>query len=91
MRRNERKLQVLRLLAEGPKTPSELSAILGKSEDWVRATISRYVRQGLVRAERIQGGVVYMITDKGLQRLDYLERTMGARRWIPVATGTESF
>jgi predicted transcriptional regulator len=72
MRRNQRKLQILRLLADNALSIEEIADVSEISTQSAAMCVLRYRRQGLIVA-KING--VYSITSRGLNRITYIEKT----------------
>ncbi len=79
MERNERKLQILKVLCNGGVTSSELADILGLNPVTASCLLGNYARQGLLRRRlRKQPGsppreYYYTIGKKGEGKVEYLE------------------
>lgn len=73
-RYNETKLLVLlRLEGGSEKLASEIASELGKSHESIAMALLRYKQWRLVNRHRIGGAYLYSITEKGLERLYWLE------------------
>ncbi len=77
---NELKLPVLQLLStHGPMKSGVLIKRLSESEaitldiHALRMALMRYYKQGLLRRERSGGTFTYTISERGIQRLRWLE------------------
>jgi DNA-binding transcriptional ArsR family regulator len=77
---NVLKLQVLRLLAKtGPADSSSLAITISRAKDFevdihaLRMALMRYHKQGLLKRERVGGIFRYALTERGSQRLRWLE------------------
>lgn len=76
---SEQKIRILNEVDNLGSTTSEgLSNSMGIKIEVARNQLSRYKRQGLLDYDRERDGrfirYVYYLSDKGLRRLDYLER-----------------
>jgi DNA-binding transcriptional regulator PaaX len=82
---NQLKRVLLRVLADnGPLDSDSLLQILTSS--WkvqleihaVRMALMRYYRQGLLKRIRSGGQFTYALTDRGIRRLEWLEKQAGS-------------
>lgn len=71
MQRNERKLQVLQILANNPLSIEEIADTAGIDKHTALVYVSRYQAQGLVA----KIGDMYALTTRGLDRIAYLLRS----------------
>ena len=78
---NELKLQILQVLSKtGPVDSSSLAGAIAESKRMaldihaLRMALMRYYKQGLLRRERARGMFRYALTERGLQRLHWLEQ-----------------
>ena len=71
---NDVKKEILAILDEmGELTAREAAGIVGRSHESVAMALLRYHRQGLVSRYTREGKTrVYKLTDKGVERLEYL-------------------
>ena len=77
---NELKLKILRVLSKtGPADSVSLERVIAGSKEItldihaLRMALMRYYKQGLLRRERSGGMFRYVLTERGLQRLRWLE------------------
>jgi DNA-binding transcriptional regulator PaaX len=77
---NELKLPVLQLLSiDGPTNSGKLIKRLAASKGFsldihaLRMALMRYYKQGLLKRERSGGTFTYTISERGIQRLRWLE------------------
>jgi hypothetical protein len=78
---NVLKLRVLRLLSKlGPIDSGSLANSIAESQESkldihaLRMALMRYHKQGLLRRERSGGSFHYCLTERGIQRLRWLEQ-----------------
>ena len=78
---NELKLHILRILSKtGPVDSSGLAKVISESKQIaldihaLRMALMRYHKQGLLRRERTGGLYRYTLTERGRQRLSWLEK-----------------
>ena len=72
---NERKLDILRIAeSEAGITSNSLADLMDSKA--ASMALMRYHRMGLLSRSRDGGEYVYVITERGLERLEYLEETM---------------
>ena len=78
---NELKLRILRLLSKtGPMDSSSLASTIAESKEItldihaLRMALMRYHKQGLLKRERSGGTFTYALTERGIQRLRWLEQ-----------------
>jgi DNA-binding transcriptional regulator PaaX len=85
---NELKIPILQLLIKNG--PMNSSSVIGKLADSrgitidihaLRMALMRYYKQGLLKRERSGGAFTYTISERGVQRLRWLEQ----QRRIPKA------
>ena len=71
---NEAKLEILEALEElGEATVEDVASMLDRSYESVGMALLRYHRHGLVSRYKVQGRIrMYSLTDRGLERLEYL-------------------
>ena len=78
---NEKKLAVLKALARnGPMTPAEIAVAVGRYPVWAMYSyMRRLAGMGLVTRGRQyrRGRMLYWLTEKGTQRLSWLNATRG--------------
>jgi DNA-binding transcriptional ArsR family regulator len=77
---NVLKLRILRLLSKaGPADSNTLATTIAETNDAsidihaVRMALMRYYKQGLLKREKVGGVFRYAITERGIQRLRWLE------------------
>ncbi len=80
MEKNERKLQVLKILCNGGITSSELAETYGLHPGTASVLLANYHRQGLLRRRlrkepggAPRGEYYYTIATKGVRKVEYLE------------------
>gem|GEM_PF-970799 len=78
---NVLKLRILRLLSKtGPTDSSSLASTIAESKEItldihaLRMALMRYHKQGLLKRERAGGTFTYALTERGIQRLRWLEQ-----------------
>ena len=78
---NVLKLRILRLLSKtGPTDSGSLASTIAESEEMtldihaLRMALMRYHKQGLLKRERTGGTFTYALTERGIQRLRWLEQ-----------------
>lgn len=78
---NVLKLRILRLLSKtGPTDSSSLATTIAESKEItldihaLRMALMRYHKQGLLKRERTGGTFIYALTERGIQRLRWLEQ-----------------
>jgi DNA-binding transcriptional regulator PaaX len=78
---NELKLNILQVLSQtGPLDSSSLGEAIAESKKIIldihalRMALMRYHKQGLLKRERAEGVFRYALTERGLQRLRWLEQ-----------------
>jgi DNA-binding transcriptional regulator PaaX len=84
---NELKLPILQLLSiESPMNSGMLSRRLANSKGItlnihaLRMALMRYYKQGLLKRERSGGAYTYAISERGFQRLRWLEKQFDSPR-----------
>lgn len=75
--RNKRKLKILTILNYSTKTLSakeihEQSYPITLAIETIRSSLLNYIRQGIVKRKKEKNSYVYWITQKGIDRLNYL-------------------
>jgi len=77
---NVLKLRILRLLSKtGPVDSGSLASTIGETKETamdihaLRMALMRYYKQGLLKRERAGGMFTYTLTERGIQRLRWLE------------------
>ena len=77
---NALKLRILRLLSKtGPTDSSSLASTISEGKEFtldihaLRMALMRYHKQGLLKRERAGGTFTYALTERGIQRLRWLE------------------
>ena len=77
---NERKLKLLHFLSEtGPLDSNSLARAIVSSKEFrldihaLRMALMRYYKQGLLRREKVEGVFRYDLSERGIQRLHWLE------------------
>lgn len=77
---NVLKLRILRLLSKtGPVDSGSLASTIGETKETamdihaLRMALMRYYKQGLLKRERAGGMFTYALTERGIQRLRWLE------------------
>jgi len=87
---NELKLRILTVLAKGQNMDGtavarELSVSVGMTIDIhaLRMALMRYYRLGLLKRERAGGTFTYSLSQRGLQRLRWLEQQKHSESWNP--------
>jgi predicted transcriptional regulator len=78
---NEAKIEILRLLEEfGPQTAQDVAFFRDRSETCCSTQLGNFYRWGLVDRYNIGGKqFLYSITERGIERLRYLEEEKLAR------------
>jgi Fic family protein len=71
MQRNQRKLQILEILAEKPLTVGEIADMADISEHNALVYFLRYQEQGLLQKIETKP-TTFCITDRGIGRLEFL-------------------
>ena len=78
---NALKLRILRLLSKtGPTDSGSLASTIAESKEIrldihaLRMALMRYHKQGLLKRERTAGTFTYALTERGIQRLRWLEQ-----------------
>jgi hypothetical protein len=78
---NVLKLRILRLLSKtGPTDSNSLAITIAESKEItldihaLRMALMRYHKQGLLKRERAGGTFTYALTERGIQRLRWLEQ-----------------
>jgi DNA-binding transcriptional ArsR family regulator len=71
---NVAKLEILGALEElGEATVEDVASYLGRTHEGVGMALLRYHRHGLVGRYRVRGRTrMYQLTERGLERLEYL-------------------
>ena len=74
------KLRILRLLSKtGPADSGSLASTIAEMKEIsmdihaLRMALMRYYKQGLLKRERVGGIFTYALTERGIQRLRWLE------------------
>ncbi len=77
---NERKLKLLKFLSEtGPLDSDSLAKAIANSRELaldihaLRMALMRYYKQGLLRREKVEGMFTYHLSERGVQRLRWLQ------------------